>query len=73
MNRQAIVKQLENLQNEMRILILQNRQASQEYDEDFLVRVHNLSARMIWLRRQLRTLNEKESLVWHLKKDLTNA
>jgi len=73
MDRQSLLNQFETLQNKMRILILQYRFEAEEYDEDFLIQMHNLSARMIWLRKQLKHYNPKNDVVLPLKKDLTNV
>lgn len=73
MDRQALLKQLESLQTQMRILILQHRSESQEYDEDFLIQMHNLSARLLWLNKQLKSPDQKQKVVLPLKKDLTSV
>ncbi|HHE54460.1 MAG TPA: hypothetical protein ENL21_01670 [Caldithrix abyssi] len=73
MDRQTFLKQFETLQSKMRVLILQHRSESEEYDEDFLIQMHNLSARMIWLRKQLKRCNPKQDVILPLKKDLTSV
>lgn len=74
MDRQTLLEQFEALQIQMRILILQHRSESEEYDEDFLTQIHNLSARMIWLRKQLRQSYQKQNVILPLKKeDLTSV
>jgi len=63
MDWQSLLNQFETLQNKMRILILQHRLEAEEYDETFLIQMHNLSARMIWLRKQLNHCEAKHEVI----------
>ncbi|MHB2150265.1 hypothetical protein ACX8XP_14495 [Calditrichota bacterium LG25] len=73
MNEQALQKRFEDLQMRLRILILQNRSETLEYDEEFLTQIHDISARLLRLKKRLSASPEAENTLWEIRKRLTGV
>ncbi|APF20934.1 hypothetical protein Calab_0978 [Caldithrix abyssi DSM 13497] len=73
MNEQALQKRFEDLQMRLRILILQNRSETLEYDEEFLRQIHDISARLLRLKKRLSASSEAENALWEIRKRLTGV
>ncbi len=68
----SLLNKFKELQTRMRILILQNRSEIQEYDEEFLQQIHDISARLLRLKKQMLAESEKDFLLG-LKKGISSG
>ncbi len=63
MSYQSLQNEFKETNRQMRILLLQHRFEENDFDQNFLIQIHNLSARLLWLKKQLRTSSQTNSFV----------
>lgn len=62
----ALAREHQQLQERLRILILQHRSEKMDYDDQFLYEVQEITKRMLELKQQINAANERQ-LIFPLK------